>query len=46
MDFSKMEADAPRAHQKALGMVALVINNILFCNREHFSLKYSWNCQK
>lgn len=40
MAFSKMESAAQRAHQKTLGMVASVINNILvICNRKPFSFK-------
>lgn len=47
MDFSKMESDAQRAHQRTLGMVASVINNIpMICNSEHFSLKHLWKHQK
>lgn len=47
MDFSKMESDAQRAHQRTLGMVASVINNIpVICNSEHFSLKYLWKAPK
>lgn len=47
MDFSKMESDAQRAHQRTLGMVASVMNNIpVICNSEHFSLKYSWKVPK
>lgn len=48
MDFSEMEADAPRARQKALWTVVSVINNVLFLTgrispkRTHGIAKRGW----